>query len=147
MHAIGKLFRLLEFGQFALHPYHIRIRSVRNSTINSTPAPALVAVEPFSSPRGVPVPVNFYPGKSFGNGSSLGITLPFDGGEIFFDQALLVYVDTSVDHFEHCLVEELEPGLSEPLIFYCLEFVAVFAGLLCGDHEIVERLEGRVGDA
>ena len=147
MHAVGKFLRLLKVWQFTLHPDHIRIRSVRNSAIDSAVASSLIAVETFPGSGGVPVPVDVHSCESFGNGPGLGITLSFDRGEIFFDEALLIHVNTCVDHFDNCVVEEFEARLSEPLIFDCLELVTIFAGLFCGNHEVVERLEGRVRDA
>ena len=146
MHAVGKLLGLLKVWQFALHPDHIRIWAIGNSTVDSAAASALVAVKALSGSGSVPVPVDVDTRETFGDGSGLGIALSFGGSEIFLDETPLVYMYTCIDHFDNCLVEEFEAGLSEPLVFDCLELVAIFAGLLCGHHEVVERLEGGVGD-
>jgi hypothetical protein len=53
----------------------------------------------------------------------------------------------AVDDVNHSLVEQLQAGLGGPLVLDGLEVVSEFACLLGLGHQVVERLEIRVGRA
>lgn len=106
--------------KFAFHPNHVRIRSIRNRSIDRTSASSLVAIKTFSCSGRVPVPVDVYSNQAFGNYSRLGITPASSRGKIFVDEALFVDVDAIFDGVNHSFVKEFEASLCNPLILDCL---------------------------
>ena len=141
MYAVGEFLRLFEIRQFAFHPQHVRIRCISNRSVDRTSAPTLVPVESFSCPWGVPVPMDVHPCQALGDSAGFAVALAFDEGVVFLDQARFVDVDASVDLVDDGIVEKLQAGLCDPLVFDGLQFRAVFAGLLGGHHQVAERLE------
>ena len=117
---MGKFCGLLIVWQLTLHPNHVRIRSIRNRSIDRTSASSLVAIKALSCSSRVPVPVDVYPYKAMGNHPRLGITLASSRGKIFMDEALFVDVDAVVDGVNHSVVKEFEAGLCNPFILDCL---------------------------
>lgn len=144
VNALCKLPRLLEIGQFALHPYHIAVRRVRHGSVDRALAATLVPVVTFPRPRGIPIEMHVHARQPLGESPGLGIALSLALGEEVGDEGFLVDVHARVDGVDYGVRVEFEVRLRRPVVFDCLELGAVLAGLFGGDHEFGERLEGGV---
>ena len=147
VYAICEFFRLLVIGLLALHPDHIGVRCEGYRSGYTSLRATLESVEAFSCPRRIPVKVYVHSRQAFGDGPTLGIALAFGLFLVLLDQALFVDVHTRGDGICHGLAEELEVCLRVPCVFDGLELGSLFAGVLCGYHEVVEWLESWVGGA
>lgn len=141
MNAVGKLLSLLEVRLRALHPYQIRIRSKRDSTVHSALTATLVAVVALSCPWRVPVPMNIDSCEAFSDGSRFTIALALGQLSKFLNQGSLVNVHASFDGVFDCFGEELETCLSGPLVLDGLKLFARFASLFSRYHQVVQGLQ------
>ena len=147
VHAVREFLRLLVVRQLGLHPDHIRVRGIGDRTVDGAAAAALVAVVSLARAGGVPVPVDVHAREALGDGAGFEVGFALAQGAVFPDQRGLVDVDARFDDVFHGVIEEFETRLSGPGVFDCLELGARFAGLLCGNHQVVEWLQSRVRHA
>lgn len=147
MHTISKLLRLVEIRQLALHPDQIRIRRVGICTVDRTLAAATVPVVALPRPRRVPIKMDIHTRQPLRNRARLGITLSLGLLAELRNHALLVDVHAGVDGVGDGFVEEFQPGLLVPRVFDGLQVRARFAGRFGVQHQVVQRLDGRVGRA
>lgn len=145
--SVRKFLRLLIVGELALHPDQVGERPVRNGAVDGALRASLVPVETFPGTRGVPVPVDVHAGDALGDGAGFAVALPLGLLQVLVDEGLLVDVGSGVDGVDDSLVEQLETGLGDPLVFDGLEHITVLAGPFGGNHQIVKGLEVRVGGA
>lgn len=144
VNTLGELTGLLEIGQLALHPYHIAVRSVGDSTRDAGFATALETVVSLSCAGGIPIEPDIDASEPLCDGAGFEVRFVLRLSQKVGDELGLVDVDACVDGVDDGVFEELETGLGEPVVFDLLEFFAEFAGLFRGDHEVVEGLEGGV---
>ena len=147
MNTISKLHSLLVIRQFTLHPNGIRIRRIRKRSVDGTFTTTSNSIVTLSRPWRIPIERDIHTGHTSGDCSRFGITLSLYSGQEFGDDFSLVAEDAAVDDVDDGFVEEFETGLGCPGVFDGLEFWTAFAGLLAGDHEVVERGETGVGAA
>lgn len=144
---LGKLLRLLEIGQLALHPDGVAVGGIRDGAVDGAVAAALEAIVALARTRGVPVKVDIGAENALGNGARLVVALALGASGVLLNQAVLVGQGRSLDGVDDGLVEALEVGLLQPVVLNGLELVARLAGQLGGDHEVVEGLEAGVRGA
>lgn len=144
MHTLSEFLGLRVVGQLALHPDHVGVGCVRDGSVDRTLAAALVSVVTFPGTRGIPVPVDIDTSETLGDGAALAVRFALGSCLVLCDQTGLVDVHACVDGVDDGIVEQFQTRLLEPLVFDDLELVAVLAGLLGRDHEVVQGLEVRV---
>ena len=147
VHTLCKLLGLREIGQLTLHPDQITVRRVSNRAIHSTLTATLVPVKAFSRPRRIPIKVDVHTRDALCNRTRLRITLPLTLSHKLLDQPLLINMHASMNGIHDSLMEELQPSLGGPLILDRLQVIAGLATRLSRQHEIVQRLQGRVRTA
>jgi hypothetical protein len=147
VNTLGKLLRLVEIRQLALHPDQIRVRRVRNSSRDSGLAAAAQTVVALASPGRVPVEMNVNASETLGDCTSFHVALA--GRELveLGDHGGFVDVDAGVDGVCDGFVEEFERSLLVPGVFDGLQLGTGFAGCFGVEHEVVEGLESGVGGA
>lgn len=144
---VGEFLGLGVVGELALHPNEIGEGSVGHSAVDGALGTALVAVVSFAGTRRVPVEVDVGTGDALGDGAGLGVTLALGGLAELLNKSLLVGEGALVDGVNNGVAEELQACLGDPFVLNGLELSTVLAGLLSGDHEVVEGLEVGVGRA
>lgn len=92
VNTVGELLRLRVIGQLALHPDHITVWSVSNSTVDGTLATALVPVVSLPSSGSIPIEINILSYNSLGNSTSDLIALATRLSQKVLDESLLVCV-------------------------------------------------------
>lgn len=147
MHPFGKLLGLFEVGQLALHPDGVAVGSVGDGPVDGAVAAALEAVVALAGPRGVPVEEDLDAGDAAGERARLDQRLALGLLEVLGNGVLLVDVRALVDGLDDGLVEPLQPRLRQPLVLDRLQLVADLARLLGRQHQVVQRLQIRVGSA
>lgn len=149
MHAVGKLLGLLVVGQLAFHPDGVAVGRVRHGAVDGAVAAALQAVVALARARGVPVEVDVGAEHGAGGGAGLGVgkAAAGDGGAVAVGQGAGVRVGAGGDGGQHGVVEAHQAGLREPGVLDGLQRVARLAGALGRRHQVVERLQVRVGAA
>lgn len=142
---VGEFLGLGVVGELALHPDEIGEGSVRDGAVDGALGTALVAVVSFASTGSIPVEVDVGAGDALGDGAGLGVALALGGLAELLNESLLVGERALVDGVDNGVAEELQACLGDPFVLNGLELSAVLAGLLGGDHEVVEGLEVGVG--
>lgn len=147
VHAVGELLGLRKVGQFALHPDGVAEGPVGDGAGDGARAPAPEAVVALARARRVPVEEDVGAEEAAGHGARLAVGLAARLGEVLPLEGGLVGGAGGRDGREHRLVEAHQLGGREPLVLDLLQGVAGLAGRFGRRHEVVERLERRVGRA
>lgn len=147
MNSVSEFLGLDVVRKLALHPNKIRERSIGNSAVNRALGTALVPVVTLSGAGSFPVEVDVDTSDALSKGTRLSVALALGGLQVALDETGLVCIRSRVDSVDNSVVKELETGLGDPLVFNCLKLDSVLAGLLGSHHQIVQRLEVRVGRA
>lgn len=145
MHTISKLLGLLVVGHLALHPNQISKWSECNSTVDGALGTTAVAVVTLTRTGSLPVEVDVSASDTLGDGTGFEVALALGLLEVLVDETLLVDMHPIVDGVDDSLVEELETGLGDPLVFNGLESVTGLASLLSGHHQVIQGLKFGVG--
>lgn len=142
VHTIGKFLGLSIVRQLALHPDGIAVRAIGNGSVDGAVASTLQSVVTLTRSGSFPVEEDIATHDLTGNGTRFVVRLALGLGQVLLLGLLLVLdVGSGIDGRRHGVVESLEVGGSQPLVFDALQLAAKLSFALRLDHEIVQRLE------
>lgn len=147
---IGELLGLSVVGQLGLHPDEISVGSVSNTSVDGTLGSSLVSVVALSDSGSLPVEVEVLSEESRSKGSGLKGGGVGKRGHLLVElgeELGLVGVRAGVDGIGKSLVEELDTGLSVPVVLNGLQSGALLALELGGNHDVDQVAGLLVGGA
>jgi hypothetical protein len=145
MDAFRELLRLSVVGQLALHPDHVGVWGIGDGSTHSALASSFESVESFPSSWGIPIKVDIDARKALSDGPTFRVAFSLRFLQVLVDQALLVDVHTSIDCINYGVLEQLQTGLGNPLIFDGLKVISKLSRAFRSKHQVIQRLEGRIG--